>query len=114
MSLRRSIVRRSIVTRLTVLSLGLSTLAGALVAPTAVNAQALPPPEAAELCRLADESGELAALGITRGECESYVMGPASEQANNFIAALCGVESVQAQVGATSKGECIKIVRDPE
>ena len=108
-------MRRTIVTGLAVLSLGLSSIAGALGAPTAVSAESIRP-DVAELCRLADEEGELEELGITRGECvnliSGLISGPASERANNFIAALCGLDFIQEQVGATNKGQCIKAVRD--
>ncbi len=61
-----------------------------------------------QMCRMADEAGFLDAVGATRGECLNTLRGPASENAANFAAGLCGAEHIQQEVGATNKGECIK------
>ncbi len=75
------------------------------------SAQSLPANDAAELCRVLDEAGVLDELGLTRGECVNLFKGPASENANNFIAAICGVESSQEFTGTSNKGQCIKVVK---
>jgi hypothetical protein len=67
---------------------------------------------AQDFCREADEEGLLEEMGITFGECINFVTGPASEEANNYIAGICGAEIIQARVGATDKGQCIKIVKE--
>ena len=85
---------------------------GATLAPAA-GAFHLDPNEAAELCRQLDEQGVLDQPGInvTRGECVNLISGPASENANNFVAALCGLDYVQQYTGTTNKGQCIKVLR---
>jgi hypothetical protein len=59
-------------------------------------------------CRQADEAGRLEELGATRGECVNRERGPASENARNSIAGLCGVEKFQQESGFGTKGECIQ------
>ena len=95
------------------LMLGLPMLA---LTGDGASANHVPPPtssEAAELCRQLDEEGVLDAPGneVTRGECVNILTGPASENANNFIAGICGLAFAQESTGTTSKGQCIKIVR---
>ncbi len=67
--------------------------------------------DAVALCQELNAEGVLADFGVTFGECVNLFKGPASENANNFIAAICGVDFIQEEVGTTSKGQCIKIVR---
>jgi hypothetical protein len=59
----------------------------------------------------ADAAGVLAEAGATRGECVNALIGPASENANNCLAAICGIDAAQAELGVTSKGQCIKALR---
>jgi hypothetical protein len=59
-------------------------------------------------CHQADEKGIRADLGATRGECVNRERGPASENARNSIAGLCGVEKFQQDSGFGTKGECIQ------
>ena len=94
-------------------AIGLVVAMGALAAPAGAThgPPHVPANEAAELCRALDESGELDEFGVTRGECVNILKGPASENANNFIAALCGAEEVQEATGTTNKGQCIKVLR---
>jgi len=68
-------------------------------------------PDAAALCRELDADGTLAAFGITRGECVNLTVGPASDHANNVLAAFCGLDVVQADLGVSNKGQCIKLLR---
>jgi hypothetical protein len=63
----------------------------------------IPANEAAELCREFNENGTLDALGLARGECVNIVKGPASENASNFFAGVCGIELNQEFLGV-SKG----------
>ena len=67
---------------------------------------------ARESCQQAAEDGFLDELGLTFGECLNIVSGPASEQAANFVAGFCGFDFIQEEVGATTKGQCIKVVRE--
>jgi len=67
--------------------------------------------DAAAFCQELNAEGVLAEFGVTVGECVNLVMGPASENANNFVAAICGVDFIQESLGATSKGQCIKVAR---
>jgi hypothetical protein len=93
-------------------AVGLGTaMAGALVFAAPGVAAAQPADNAAELCRQLDEQGELEFLGVTRGECVNLVKGPASPRANNFIAAICGIDFVQQFTGTTNKGQCIQAFR---
>ena len=85
----------------------------ALAAPAAAdhNDEPRPPAEAAELCRELDEAGALAAIGSTRGECVNFYALEASEQSNNYLAAACGLDRVQADTGTTNKGQCMAEVK---
>ena len=94
---------------LVVLTMALSTLPFGAITASADPTNAA---EVAELCRQADEEGILDEFGITRGECVNLGKGPASENANNFVAALCGLDALQESVGATNKGQCIQAVRE--
>ena len=67
---------------------------------------------AIELCRGLDEGGVLEAQGFTFGECVNVFSGPASENANNFIAGLCGLDFAQAFTQTTNKGQCIKVLKE--
>jgi hypothetical protein len=77
----------------------------------ATGAWAAPASDVAEACREIDEAGELALLGLTRGECVNFLKGPSSEHSNNFVAAFCGIDLVQLGLGVTNKGQCIKAFR---
>lgn len=70
-----------------------------------------PAKDAVAFCQQLQAEGVLADAGVTFGECVNIFKGPASENANNFISGLCGIDFVQAEVGATNKGQCIKIVK---
>ena len=76
----------------------------------------VPANEAAEFCRMLDEEGVLddPSLQITRGECVNILKGPSNENANNFIAGVCGATSVQEFTETTSKGQCIKVLRNSD
>ena len=76
----------------------------------------VPANEAAEFCRMLDEEGVLddPSLQITRGECVNILKGPSNENANNFIAGACGATSVQEFTETTSKGQCIKVLRNSD
>ena len=65
-----------------------------------------------EVCREAQEEGVLDELGLTFGECINLVSGPASENANNQIAAFCGAEIIQEFTETTNKGQCIKVFKE--
>ena len=91
-------------------------LLGMLVLPLAMSgltASAEPggAKDAVALCQALDEAGELEAAGATFGECVNVIQGPSSEQSNNFIAGLCGLDFALELTGTTSKGQCIKVVR---
>ncbi len=103
-------VRRFVATLALVALLGPASLAGA---PTAEAGTSIPrsASEAAEFCRELDEEGVLADLGATRGECVNFLRGAASENANNFIAGTCGIDFVQVITNTTTKGQCIKALR---
>jgi hypothetical protein len=90
----------------------LTVLISSVAFATPTMAQDVPANEAAELCRMLDEEGVLEFFGVTRGECVNLVTGPASANANNFIAAICGAEIVQEFTETTNKGQCIKVLRD--
>ncbi len=79
--------------------------------PTAAQ-QDVPANEAAEFCRELDAAGVLDDEGVTRGECVNILRGPASENANNFIAGLCGLDFALEVTETTNKGQCIKVLRD--
>ena len=66
---------------------------------------------AVERCQQLDAEGSLAVFGLTFGECVNIINRPSSEQANNFIAGICGIDEFTASFGG-SKGQCIKIVRE--
>jgi len=83
-------------------------IGGTFLAPAAYAA---PANDAAATCKAIDDDGGLDQAGITRGECVNLIKGPASEQSNNFIAAVCGFEFVQDVTGTTNKGQCIKVLR---
>ncbi len=68
-------------------------------------------PDAVASCRELNDTGFLANFGITFGECVNIFKGPASENANNRVAGLCGIEIIQGQLETTNKGQCIKIAR---
>ncbi len=101
------------VKRLAMLSLLLGLFAlPAAMSTRSVSAEAGVASEAAAACQEFAASGLLDEIGITVGECVNNVKGPSSANANNFIAGLCGIDFIQEQVGATNKGQCIKIVSD--
>jgi hypothetical protein len=79
-------------------------------AGTASAQSVVPANEAVEICRSLEE-GTLEGIGATFGECVNQIRGPASGNANNFLADLCGEEFVQEFFGTTNKGQCIKAVR---
>ena len=86
----------------------------AFASPTVAQIFESPANEAAEFCRELDEEGILgtgSSTGANRGECVNFLMGPASQNANNFIAGACGFDVVQLITGTTSKSECIKFLR---
>jgi len=66
--------------------------------------------EAARFCREVEADGFLGPTGVTRGECINIFAGPASKNATNFFAGLCGDERTQERVGTTNKGQCIKVL----
>src|SRR5688500_7872740 len=70
----------------------LALVASPFVVGPGASAQQLPPATAAERCRAFDEAGLLDPLGNTLGECVNILSGPASSEANNRIAAVCGRE----------------------
>jgi hypothetical protein len=106
-------MRRMIATSLAVLGLSASSLAGALRAPADAHALTESPiTKAAEVCRHADETGDLKNLSITRADCVDSLIGPRTEQAARDIAALCAVMGVQTNVGATTTNQCIRNVED--
>ena len=78
-----------------------------------VEAQQLPQPTAAELCRQFDEQGLLDLIGNTRGECVNVLSGPASEEAAYRIAAICGRENIWLILGVENKGQCIQALQGP-
>ena len=78
----------------------------AIGSPASANAS-----DAVEICRQLDEFDFLDDLNITFGECVNLVKGPASAKANNFIAAICGVDDIQDFTDTTNKGQCIKVFR---
>lgn len=86
-------------------------ISGMAFASPTVAQQDVPANEAAELCREFDDAGELDREGITRGECVNIFMGPASENANNFIAGVCGFDFALEITETTNKGQCIKALR---
>ena len=67
--------------------------------------------DAVAACQELDEDGELDAAGVTFGECVNILKGPSSENANNQIAGLCGIDEILTITGAKNKGQCIKIVK---
>ena len=67
---------------------------------------------AREFCREIAEQGGLDEAGATFGECVNILGGPASEQATNFVAGLCGLDFAQEITDTTSKGQCIKVLRE--
>lgn len=86
----------------------------AFAAPAMAGVEEDPANVAAEICRELDEEGILGTgdfTGENRGKCVHFFMGPSSQNANNFIAALCGLDLGQLITGTTSKGECIKFAR---
>ena len=94
------------------LLLGMLALPLAMSGLSASAAPATPAKTAVEFCQALDEAGVLDEAGATFGECVNIFKGPASEQANNFIAGLCGLAGIPEQVGATNKGQCIKVVNE--
>ncbi len=67
---------------------------------------------AREFCQQLAEDGVLDEEGATFGECVNILSGPASEQAANFVAGLCGLAFAQELTDTTSKGQCIKVLRE--
>ena len=96
-------MRKSLLVLLAVLLMTLGFVGTASADPTGAN-------DAAEFCRFLDEEGVLDEFGVTRGECVNLVKGPASANANNFVAGLCGIDFVQEDLGVSNKGQCIKAI----
>jgi hypothetical protein len=92
-------------------ALAVAALALSTTALGATGAGASPASDAAEACRQIDEAGELALLGLTRGECVNLLKGSSSDRSSNLIAAFCGLDEVQIAFGVSSKGQCIKAFR---
>jgi hypothetical protein len=90
----------------------LTVLLSSVAFATPTMAQGVPANDAAEICRSLDEEGVLDEFGVTRGECVNLFKGPASANANNFIAAVCGVDFIQENLGVSNKGQCIKVVKE--
>ncbi len=99
-------VRRFVTTLALVALLGPASLAAA---PNA-KAQESDRPEDAEVCRVLDERGGLEVVGITRGECINFLSGPASPQAANFFAGICGLDFLQVFLGVANKGQCVRLL----
>jgi hypothetical protein len=91
--------------------LAVAALAFSTVVLGATGAGAAPAGDAAEACRQIDDAGELALLGVTRGECVNLLKGPSSGRSDNFAAAFCGLDDLQLLLGGTNKGQCIKALR---
>ena len=104
-------MRKSLLVLFTLLTVLFSSVAFATTSSANGFGGNAPANEAAEICRELDAEGELKEFGLTRGECVNLFMGPASENANNFRAAICGIEFVQGLTETTSKGQCIKALR---
>jgi hypothetical protein len=103
--------RKSSIMRLT----GILGAVGATAALTGASlfmaipaSAASPASDAAGLCTLVAD--QLPQFGINQGECVNLVKGPASNNSNNFIAAICGIDLVQGFLGE-NKGQCIKTIR---
>lgn len=86
-----------------------STFAFAFAATASADSDAS---AAVDFCRELDEAGELEEAGVTFGECVNIIKGPSSENANNFVAGLCGLDEALVLTGTTNKGQCIKALRD--
>ena len=99
--------RRCVLRGLLVAALGVGV--SSLLGPRA--AAQTPAPDAAEICRMMDEAGELRPFGLTRGECLNIFKRAPNEQAMNFFAAICGDNQFQSDVGVSSKGECITLLK---
>jgi hypothetical protein len=85
-----------------------AVLTGASLFMAIPASAALPAPDATKLCKLVAD--QLPQFGINQGECVNLVKGPASDNSNNFIAAICGIDLVQGFLGE-NKGQCIKTTR---
>jgi len=66
--------------------------------------------EAARFCRAVEADGLLGPRDVTRGECINIFKGPASANATNFFAGLCGNKGLQERLGTPNKGQCIKVL----
>jgi len=99
-------MRKFLVTVTLVIAMSLGIVASPVfAAPTGAS-------DAAAFCQELNAEGFLLEeLGITVGECVNLVKGPVNENSNNFVAAICGVDFIQEDVGTTTKGQCIKVVR---
>ena len=102
-------------TKLTIVALGILTVGlFATAGPSAVSAQSersIAVHAAQDICRVID--ADLEVESITFGECVNILPEhPASDNANNYNAGLCGINGVLIEVNATNKGQCLKIVRD--
>ncbi len=97
----------------------LAASALALAGAPAAKADHVTAREATRLCREFQEEdlNDHLVVGVerpgelTRGECQNILMGRASPNANNQLAATCGSDSVQEAVGERNKGQCIEEVR---
>ncbi len=106
--------------RIAMLALLLAVLAvpaPALAAPAAALEEEPPSRDervavAREVCRQLAEAGVLDQNGFTFGECVNFASGPASEQAANFDAGICGSEIFQRVTGTTTNGQCIQAARE--
>jgi hypothetical protein len=98
--------RRSVLRGLVGAALGVGV--SFVVGPKAIAQTA--PPDAATICRLADEAGSLDPFDITRGECLNALRDPSSSPTNAYITGTCGDPQFQSDVGVTSKGACIKLL----
>ena len=66
---------------------------------------------AVAVCQEFRDSGILDEAGATFGECVNVTKGPSSENATNFFAAICGIDSSLEFTNTANKGQCIKVVR---